>query len=212
MIYVNGERFAAASYAASPYSFSSQDPVFFMRGNLVHPANADVSFATHLGRIFHNPVYNQAWEKNTQQMVFDQTVAAVQNQSIRYAVIVWPSFYRSQIDDGSDIVIFDFSEINSLPENLKLAARQKLSSWNINQAREDLAQKVNELIELFESHKIKYVFAMSENEYQNEYNWLMEQAIKNWAEQNQYLNQYNSLTAVGHQKLSMMLAKQLTSQ
>lgn len=51
ILYVNGDAHTAAAYAAVPYSCAEQDVDLWWMGAAPHPANQDVSYATHLAKI-----------------------------------------------------------------------------------------------------------------------------------------------------------------
>ena len=113
MIYVNGDGFAAACYAANKYAVANEDIMHFLRGEIPHPVNLSVSFGKVLSNILHQPLRVEANIKSCQAKIFRQTMDAIENsRAIRYVVITWPDFFRGEVWQYDTDIQFNFGQKN----------------------------------------------------------------------------------------------------
>ena len=217
MIYVTGDGFAAASYAACPYSWASQDETYHLHGTLPHIENLNVSFANRLGLALHQPVRTEAYELALYDRVFSQ-IENVLKLNVQYMVISWPSFFRYEVEVDGNTYSFMSIEIEKLnyPANIKQAMRTKMGSIKLKETQQNFLEKCNELCNLLDSKKIHYSMMMGENKLPVTFGrWLWdpkETTVKSWAEDNQFLNDFGFLSNIGHKELGKLLIVHLTKQ
>jgi hypothetical protein len=218
MIYVTGDGFAAASYAASNFSWAGQDETYHLHGTLPHPKNLNVSFANKLSLALHNPIRLEAYELSMYDRVFAQ-IENVLELNPKYMVISWPSFFRYVVEVDGTSYSFKSLEIekSNYPDNIKAAMRAKMGSTKLKETQENFLEKCNKLCNLLETKKVHYSMMMGENKLPFEINgrWLWdpkETTVKSWAEDNQLLNQNGFLSENGHKELGKLLIVHLTNQ
>jgi hypothetical protein len=219
MIYVTGDGFAAASYAASPYSWARQDTTYFLHGTLPHPKNLDVSFANRLSLVLHQPIRTEAYELALYDRVFAQIEKTLE-LDVQYMVVSWPSFFRYSVEVDGTEYSFKSTEIekSNYPANIKAAMRAKMGSIKLKETQQSFIEKCNELCNILDSRKIHYSMMMGENKLPLDITfgrWLLnpkETTVKNWAEDNQFLNDFGFLSEIGHKELGKLLIVHLTNQ
>ena len=219
MIYVTGDGFAAASYAACPYSWASQDETYHLHGTLPHIKNLNVSFANRLGLALHQPVRTEAYELALYDRVFSQ-IENVLKLNVQYMVISWPSFFRSIVEVDGTTYPFRFLDIEKYthPNNIKAAMRAKMGSIKTKESYQSFQEKCSDLCSLLDSKKIHYSMMMGENKLPFDITfgrWLWdpeETTVKSWAEDNQFLNDFGFLSDIGHKELGKLLIVHLTKQ
>jgi hypothetical protein len=217
MIYVTGDGFAAASYAACNYSWAGQDETYHLHGTLPHPNNLNVSFANRLGLALHQPVRTEAYELALYDRVFNQ-IENVLKLDVQYMVISWPSFFRYAVEVDGTLYTFKSLEIekSNYPANIKQAMRAKMGSTQLKETQQNFLEKCNELCNLLDHKKIHYSMMMGENKLPVTFGrWLWdpkETTIKSWAEDNQFLNNFGFLSEIGHKELGKLLIVHLTKQ
>ena len=219
MIYVNGDGFAAASYAVTPYSWANQDETYHLHGTLPHPKNLNVSFSNRLGLALHQPVRTEAYELALYERVFTQ-IENVLKLDVQYMVISWPSFFRSTVEVDGVTYTFRFLDIEnySYPANVKAAMRSKMGSIKTKESYQNFQEKCGELCDLLDKRKIKYSMMMGENKLPFDVTfgkWFLdpkEATVQSWAEDNQFLNDFGFLSENGHKELGKLLIVHLTNQ
>lgn len=213
MIYVTGDGFAAASYAATTFSWASQDPNHYILGKSIHPANRAVSFPVHLSKTLHCSFNNDAFQKNSHNKIFRDIHQALETP-IRYLVVTWPNFYRSEIEFEDNLYQFEFNQIGNISSgDLQQIMTKQMIQFNLDHALTNFNQQLKELVEVLDSKNISYVFVASDSKFDTGIGrWLFDQSIIDWASPKNYLNGAGYLNAAGHKELAKLLTLYLTNQ
>ena len=218
MIYVNGDGFAAASYANSTYSWASQDPDLFLNGQTVHPKNMDASFAKMLSNALHQPLRLEAWERNSQHKILRETRDFIEKNQVDWMVITWPGFFRDEMEHEGVSYQFDFNKIDlyDLDPSIKAAMRTKMQSFNLSAAQDRFRTELEDLCSILEARKIRYAMMMSDATLSIDTgHWAMDPSktsITKWAAESQNLNGSGFLSEAGQKELAKSLIIYLTSQ
>ena len=216
MIYINGDGFAAASYAACDFSWSRQDSTQFLRGKLIHPKNLTVSFGNIISAILHQPHKIEAWEFNVHSKIFREIYKAIEYNNITYVIITWPSLYKDEVRVENVYYPFSFNGIDKLdyPQNIKDAMYHQMSHFQMPNALSNFENEISNLVNILNSKSIKHLMIPSELKLPvGNANWLWEdETIVSWATKKKLLNHYGFLNKEGHQSLIKIIFDNLTNQ
>lgn len=213
MIYVHGDAFAAASYAVSPYTSAIEDPVHYLKGNVPHPKNLEVSFAKFLSNVFHQPLNLAAVNSICHAKIFRETIEAIENtHRIRYVVITWPDFFRGEVWENGKNIQFSFeNRVNFLNTP---AIDTYIQNFSLHTAHSEFNRMLEELCILMDEREIQYTMLMSNSQVDAKFGkWTLNPISNNitkWAEPQGLLNSANCLTSKGHIELAKLLIQYLT--
>jgi hypothetical protein len=218
MILITGDGFAAASYAAVPFSSANEDPVQYLLGAIPHPKNQFVSFGKNLNNTLHCPFRIEANLKTCYTKIFRETKAALENYDmIKYVVIVWPDFYRGEVWVDNKNIQFTFAERRNFDPTSAVgqAITEFIQSFETQKVHNEFNQMVQELCSIFETKNIIHSMLLSEGQVDALCgNWLFDPKttnIRSWANTLGYLNNFGYLTVQGHLELSKLLTINLTN-
>jgi hypothetical protein len=215
VIYLNGDGFAAASYANSIFSWGSQDPSNALKGKLIHPANINSSFGKLLSLTMHQPLRIEAWQYNVHPKIFREVYTAIEN-NISYVIITWPNLFRDEVLVDNVHYSFAFSDIDKLeyPNNVKDAIFEQMKLFQTSNALNNFEQNINQLCTVLDSKRIKHLMIPSDSKLPTgNANWLWtDETIVSWAAKNNYLNSFGFLNTQGHQSLFKLVLDRLTNQ
>jgi hypothetical protein len=214
MIYVNGDGFAAACYAANQYAVANEDIIHFLKGEVPHPINLSVSFAKVLSNILHQPLRIEANYKSCQAKIFRETMTAIENsRMISHVVITWPNFYRGEVWQYDTDVQFEFGQKNNLITNRDVLKdiESYLRNFSIENAYKEFNRMLEELCEEMDRREIRYVMAMSNYQFDSKFgNWVVP-TVEAWAKPLEFLNPNGYLTTKGHMELAKLMIPYLTN-
>jgi len=215
MIYVNGDGFAAASYANCSFSWSSQDENQRVRGNLIHPVNLTVSFGKILSLLLHQPYRNEAYEFNSYSKIFRDTYNIIEKENITNVIIIWPTVYNGEVLIDGKYHQFIFNNIDDLADNeiIKNSMYDYMRSFETNNAYATFESNINELCRILDSKGIKHLMISNDKKLPTgNANWLLKETIQNWANTENLLNPNGFLTVNGHKNLTKLIFQSLTNQ
>jgi len=215
MIYVNGDGFAAASFANSSFSWSSQDENQTVRGNLIHPKNLAVSYGKIISLLLHQPYRNEAYQFNSYQKIFKDIYRIVKKENISYVIISWPSAYNGEVLVDGKYYQFTFNQIDKLEYNgeIKKSMYEYMNSFDITNACTVFETELNELCQFLDSNRVKHLMISNEKKLPNgNANWLFKDTLQNWATTENLLNSNGFLTVEGHNSLAKLIFQNLTNQ
>ena len=219
MIYVNGDGFAAASYANCAYSWAGQDPTYYVNGSQMHPKNVSVSFANLLSNALHQPLRLEAWQLKDNSSILEEAQVSL-GLRLNYVIITWPNFFRGKIVHEDKIYRFEFNKINTydVSQEVKDLMRAYTATFNYDALMAEFLRNLRILCEDMEQRKIRYSMAMSDQVLPSPVDfgrWIFDpavQTITSWAATKELLNGAGFLSNVGHKELSKLLIVHLTSQ
>lgn len=216
MIYINGDGFAAASYAASNFSWSSEDGNHALRGRLIHPKNVSVSFGNIISLILHQPHKIEAWQFNVHSKIFREIYRAIDCNNLSYVIITWPSLYKDEICVDNVYYPFSFNAIDKLnySKQIKDAMFERMTQFQMSEVQTKFENDINQLCEILKSKDIKHLMIPSELKLPTgNANWLWtDETIVSWATKNKLLNSNGFLNKEGHQNLVKIIFDNLTNQ
>ena len=215
MIYLNGDGFAAASYANCEFSYASQDTNYALRGKLIHPNNINCSFGKLLSLALHQPLSIEAWQFNVADKIFREVYKASENK-LSYVIITWPNLLRDEVFLDGHYYTFAFKDIEQLgyDDDVQAAIFEKMKSADMTILKDQFEYNLIELCRYLDSKRIKHLMIPSDSKLpMGNANWLWEdQTIVSWASKNNYLNSFGFLNKIGHQNLFKLVLDRLTNQ
>jgi len=216
VIYLNGDGFAAASYANCNFSYSGQDETHSIKGKLIHPKNIDVSFGKLLSLAMHQPLSIEAWQFNVHSKIFRETYQAIKNNNVSYVIITWPNLFRDEVLVDNRYYAFPFNGIDNLDcnDNIKKEMFEKMKSFQTSNAQLQFENNIKKLCDFLNSKRIKHLMIQSDSKLPvGNANWLWaDDNIASWATKNKLLNSFGFLNKDGHQSLFKLIFDNLTNQ
>jgi hypothetical protein len=200
------------------YSWASQDPDHYLSGRLVHPSNIETSFAKILSDMLHHPLKLEAWERNCHSKIIRETHHALDTLPIKWAVITWPNFFRSEIEHDGTSYQFEFNKIDfyDVSDDVKALMKSHIRAFHMDTVKSQFIEELKNLCDRFNSMGVKYSMIMSDsNIYPIMAEWLLDPAnqhLVGWASQKEMINGAGYLTVNGHRELAKSLIVHLTNQ
>ena len=222
MIYVNGEGFSAASCSASNFEYAAQDPKYFLLSTLPHPKNFDASYAKILSNALHQSLRNDSYIGNSWRKIVREIFQMIEKNKVNYIVISWPDFYRGEVIYNNKVQPFYFNDVDNenTPSDLKKLIFNYFENFKMEEEQKDFIEAVSKLSKYLELNKIYHTFMMSnstiaESIVTDTDVWLFNPSnntIKQWAIDNNLLNELQFLTEQGHKELGKIVLTHLTNQ
>ena len=216
MIYVNGDGFAAASFANSKFSWSSQDENQSIRGFLIHPKNHEVSFGKTVSFLMHQPYRNDAYQFNSHLKIFRETYNIIEKENVSHVIIVWPTIFNGEVFVDNQYHQFTFRYIDDIECNKKIkdSMFDQMRLFNTNTAYDDFENKINDLCQTLNNKGIKHLMISNHQMLpKGNANWLWENnTVRNWAKIENFINEDKFLTVNGHKSLAKLILQNLTNQ
>jgi len=168
--------------------------------------------------MLHHPLKLEAWERNCHSKIIRETHHALDTLPIKWAVITWPNFFRSEIEHDGTSYQFEFNKIDfyDVSDDVKALMKSHIRAFHMDTVKSQFIEELKNLCDRFNSMGVKYSMIMSDsNIYPIMAEWLLDPAnqhLVGWASKKEMINGSGYLTVNGHRELAKSLIVHLTNQ
>ena len=117
-LFVVGDHYTAAAYAAVPYAMANQDPKLVYRGRNPHPDNLKVSWQNNLARSLNLGVHTDSHPHRTPATIVEVAKKWIEERGseTKLFIAVWPQGWPvAGLDNNEDADLANLCQMKNIP-------------------------------------------------------------------------------------------------